>query len=254
MYAGYNKNNKKSLRDKIKEFVDGSGINDLQKNDKKKYDKNHIKEIKESIAEAVATAKLMGVKNSSIVEFLENLFKSEINWKSIIKKQINSYANGSIYSHKQYNKKKSYLFGNKIIIEKDKYKDLRVITIVDASGSVSETEVKKYISEIFGLIKTFGLEKIKIIQHSVNITENKEYKSNELKKFKIVGRGGTSFKEVLEQLLKEPKSIVVWFSDFYADQNKNKDLIQKQKHYFIYVDVENDKIKQISNKMIYKGW
>jgi predicted metal-dependent peptidase len=69
-----------------------------------------------------------------------------------------------------------------------------VLLAIDTSGSVSDTELKEFMNEIFHIYKT-GVD-ITIIQCDTKINSIEPYKGkNDLN---IVGRGGTEFDPVLE--------------------------------------------------------
>lgn len=87
---------------------------------------------------------------------------------------------------------------------------------IDTSGSVSDAELVKYVTEIVGVIEATKPDKLIIVQHDAHIHSVTEWSGNDdFSSLKITGRGGTciapSFKYAKE--LEEPIDWMICFSD-----------------------------------------
>ena len=87
---------------------------------------------------------------------------------------------------------------------------------IDTSGSVSDAELVKYITEIVGVIEMTKPDKLIIIQHDARIHSVTEWQSNDdFSSLKITGRGGTnnspSFKFAREY--EDPIDWMICFTD-----------------------------------------
>jgi predicted metal-dependent peptidase len=87
---------------------------------------------------------------------------------------------------------------------------------IDTSGSVSDAELKKYVTEIAGVIEICNPEKLYIIQHDAVIQDIYEWNAgDEFTRLKIVGRGGTNITPSFKQAQKFDEQIdwMICFTD-----------------------------------------
>jgi predicted metal-dependent peptidase len=221
---------------KIEKEIEGKGIKELKEREKLE------KEIKSAINKAIQSLKLKGDIEGSLELLLDNFYKPKVNWKKVLRKYLNDKIR-KVISYSRIHKKKSSLFhykviypGYKEIIEKGK---LKATIVIDTSGSISDSDLKQFVSEVFWILKEHEAE-IRVIQHDV-VIQKIDYLNNieDLKQFEARGRGGTSHKEVIQYLLenaeKEDKKrhLVIFLSDFVSDLTEaDIDLVKKR-----YLDV-----------------
>jgi len=224
---------------------------DLKPSKDKSYNQKHSEEIKSALAEGVVIAKMMGKQDSHLLEVIEKLLKPQVNWRQVLKTKLYTVMEKMFAVSRKFNKRKSYLFNYDVIYEKQKYAGARLIVVIDTSGSMSTKELQQILSEIKSLAETFKLLNIRVIQHSYSITYNEVVPIVQLTKFKMYGRGGTSYIPVLENLLKYPKSLVIWFTDGWGDQDYEefKTLYKKQPHQFLWVITSSDKIEKVTQNI-----
>ncbi len=111
-----------------------------------------------------------------------------------------------------------------ILIPGFKHKeDFRVMIAIDASGSINDKDLQKFLSEIKWIFKEGGAT-VDYVTFDTNIHEKKLLrKLRDVEAIKNVGgRGGTSFKEVLQYAQERRAKELIIFTDGYGDQGDCK--------------------------------
>ena len=95
---------------------------------------------------------------------------------------------------------------------------------IDTSGSVSEADFNKFISEIHEVFKTFSPQNIGIMQFDDIIQDTQKVCSlDEFSQIKFKGGGGTTIGPVLEAFKNNDAKALVILTDGYFGHNKNQD-------------------------------
>lgn len=111
-----------------------------------------------------------------------------------------------------------------ILIPGFKHKEeFKVMIAIDASGSINDKELQKFLSEIKWIFKKGGAV-VDYVTFDTRINEKKRLrKLTDVEAIKTVGgRGGTSFKDVLEHAEKQGAKELIIFTDGYGDQDSCK--------------------------------
>lgn len=189
------------------------------------------------VAEARAifenSIKSKGNLPSYLVTYLDEILKVEIPWETLVEKSIktNVIMKPDERTWRHLNK---YFIPHKInlpgyaCIEDDEGTGTLIIG-VDSSGSISDKNLKKFSSVIENSVKYF--ETIKLLVHDVVIHQRKEFTKDNIEKFyhfisKVgyQGRGGTSHRNLFEEIQKEyweknkdELSMVISLTDMASD-------------------------------------
>jgi predicted metal-dependent peptidase len=104
-----------------------------------------------------------------------------------------------------------------------------LVIAVDISGSVSDADFKRFVSEIAGIFKMMKPKKITLIQFDTRIQHTDEiHNLVELSKIKFNGRGGTNIEPVMDWAEKHKPQMLMFFTDggfrFYRQATKIKTL------------------------------
>lgn len=201
--------------------------------------------LKDSVSAEMMREQMRGTSSGNILDaFSKTWMKREVNWARIIKNTIISRIKCDRTYHKLHKKSWDSSYGEAIFPgykKKDKYE---VFIGIDNSGSIGHQEMKKFFSEIEGLVTT-GIVKMKIaifdteIQKYVEVdTESRAarmskngaqdskqvYNSTIGEVMKALqsgyGRGGTSFKAVLDLAKKHKAKDMVIMTDLFGDQSE----------------------------------
>ena len=172
------------------------------------------KAIEDILIRASMASKVGGDKPGTIpgtIEiFLEKLLNPKLPWQRILARWIQNIAKND-FTFKKPNRRyfpEYHLpsaFSNKLI-------DLAIA--VDASGSVSDAEFLRFVSETHGIMRMMKPDNITLIQFDSGIRSvNKVRSILELSKIKFTGRGGTKIQPVLEWANENKPQLLLVFSD-----------------------------------------
>ena len=126
---------------------------------------------------------------ADLIERLTNIEPPKFDWKGYLRRFVgNSTVSYTKKLRRKYNKRYSDNPGLKI-----KFKN-NILVGVDTSGSVSNDELKEFMSELTHMHKTG--HKITVAQCDTQINSVEEF--NPRKDWEIKGRGGTVFQPVID--------------------------------------------------------
>ncbi|MHB1764952.1 MAG: VWA-like domain-containing protein [Gammaproteobacteria bacterium] len=181
-----------------------------------------------------ALIKSHGMERTGLWRELENMvFSHTINWRKVLQDYVKSYksqedaeeglkyVNRRFYTLKGYNPKMPIFFNKK----KQIYD--RTIIAIDTSGSITDDEYKKQVSEVLNFLRdekvrgeivlfTAGVEKGIPFTDKTNIIEL-------MKSLKTRTDGGTDFEPVFEYAFRYRAKLLIFFSDLYANYPKRTD-------------------------------
>lgn len=153
--------------------------------------------------------------------FLNKLLNPKLPWFRILQKYLQNFAKND-YTFRIPNRRffpKHHLpslYSNTLI-------DLAIA--VDTSGSVSDADFLRFVSETHGILKMMKPSKITLIQFDTAIKSVNEVKSvQELMQVKFKGRGGTEIEPVINWANEKKPQLLLIFSDgqfrFYNHETK----------------------------------
>ena len=202
---------------------DGEGSGDGEGNGKGKprlsaADKQAIKdEIKEAMLAAAATVDGAGNLPSGVKRLLKDLTEPQMNWRELLRMQLESTIK-SDYTWMRASRKGWHMDAVMPGMKLDPMIDIAVA--LDASGSISESMLKDFLSEIQGIMDSFPAYKIHVITFDTDAYNPAQYDSDNLDDicdYEVRGGGGTDFDCIFPYLKAneiEPKRLVV-FTDGY---------------------------------------
>lgn len=174
---------------------------------------NQIDHVAKQAAEQVQ--KMNGKIPGCLQSYIDELFKPKerfFNWKSYFRRMIGTVIDIEL---KKTRKKESIRFPDASGLKHKRKSSICVI--VDTSGSVSDSELKDFFSEIYHVWKA-GAE-VTIVENDAAI--GRIYKYNGKWDGKCTGRGGTEFYEAVSWYNDHKKDFntIIFFTDGYADVN-----------------------------------
>lgn len=178
----------------------------------------------------VSAQKNQGSGIADIDRVIRKMQKPKVNWKS----QLKSFV-AKIYNKRRYRipnrrniHKGEYLWGSHK--QPSDYKD--VIIAVDTSGSIGESELNQFGSEIESIAQEKGIQNLYVVYCDAGIPKDgiqlfKKGDDFKIEKMRPKGGGGTSFYPPFEWIYKNVPNpaFVVYFTDSYGDAPKSKDKI-----------------------------
>lgn len=156
-------------------------------------------EVKEKVAQAAEYAKKRGTLPGGLEGLIEAVGKPKIDWKDYIQNWVSGHIPDN-YSWRRPNRKMFVNHGVYMPSMEHNGAGIGVLSI-DTSGSVSDAELVKYITEIVGVIEICNPEKLIIIQHDASIQKVDEWTTGQdFSNLKVKGRGGTCIAPVFKHL------------------------------------------------------
>jgi len=144
--------------------------------------------------------------------FLNGLLNPKLPWNQILRKYLNAMAKND-YSFRRLNRRffpKHYipsLYGEKL---------MNITVAVDTSGSVSDAEFKRFVSETHAIMKVMKPDQITVIQFDTDIKSiDKVTSTKALMDIKFTGRGGTCMNPVMSWVNENKPQMLMVFTDGY---------------------------------------
>lgn len=153
-----------------------------------------VKEIiKQSMKKAVNNAGGAGNVPGNIMTILENMYKSEVNWKQELRRffdKSNQFMKNK--SRKKRNRRYGVMFPGK-----RKQPILKIAIAVDTSGSISDEYLTQFFTEIKAIYNTTPCE---LIVMEADTEVKKIYSYDPKQKIEVTGRGGTCYQPVFNKV------------------------------------------------------
>jgi predicted metal-dependent peptidase len=215
----------KLLDQLIDEHLDGEGDGDGDQDGEGKgrpklsaEEKQAIKdEIKEAMLAAAATVDGAGNLPAGVKRLIQQLTEPQLNWREILRMNLESTIKAD-YTWMRASRKGWHMDAVMPGQKPDEMIDVAVM--LDASGSISETMLKDFLSEIQGIMDSFPSYKIHVATFDTECYNPAQYDSDNLDSmidYEVSGGGGTDFDGIFTYLKNEeitPRRLIV-FTDGY---------------------------------------
>jgi predicted metal-dependent peptidase len=221
--------NMSDLIDKlIDEHLDGEGDTDGEGGDGDQEGKGRPKlsdeerkqirdEIKEAMLAAAATVDGAGNIPAGVKRLIQELTEPKMNWRELLRMQLESTIK-SDYTWMRASRKGWHM--DAIMPGRQTEPMIDIAVALDASGSISESMLKDFLSEIQGIMDSFPAYKIHVVTFDTEAYNPAQYDSDNLDSicdYEVKGGGGTDFDCVYNYLKEneiEPKRLIM-FTDGY---------------------------------------
>jgi len=209
----------------IDEHLDGEGDGDGEGDQEGKgrprlsaEDRAKIRdEIKEAMLAAASATQDAGNIPAGVKRMINDLTEPKMNWRELLRMQLESTIK-SDYTWMRSSRKGWHMDAVMPGMKLDPMIDIAVA--LDASGSISESMLKDFLSEIQGIMDSFPAYKIHVVTFDTEAYNPAQYDSENLDSicdYEIKGGGGTDFDCVYNYLKEneiEPKRLIM-FTDGY---------------------------------------
>jgi predicted metal-dependent peptidase len=230
-------------------YKNGEGLTEDQKRELEK-------EWKDRITEAYVTAKQAGKVPAGIERLIDNIHKSEVNWRTVLLREVQK-ALPSDYTYARPFKS-SYSTGYYMPdVEKDK---IDVVVAIDVSGSIGKQEYADFASEVIGMANAFRNRiNIRFLTHDVTVHNDYLVENGnveKIKRLKISGGGGTSHKDIMDYIRDKVRNakVAIFLTDGYSDlESINLEDYRYKKIFVIQKNGRDDCIDKTRNKVIRLG-
>jgi predicted metal-dependent peptidase len=174
-------------------------------------------EIKEAMLAAAATVDGAGNLPAGVKRLIQELTEPKMNWRELLRMQLESTIK-SDYTWMRASRKGWHM--DAVMPGRNTDPMIDIAVALDASGSISESMLKDFLSEIQGIMDSFPAYKIHVITFDTEAYNPAQYDSDNLDSicdYEVKGGGGTDFDCVYNYLKEneiEPKRLVM-FTDGY---------------------------------------
>jgi len=169
------------------------------------------KAVKNILGAALAAAKLAGSVPGSLLREIERLLKPKVPWKRVIRSALEKSLGDDVKKTWSRPSRKGVDYPYKEPLGRGK-----VIALVDISGSITQRELRRFMSEVYGIAKATGAD-VDVVMWDVGVKGVFRVSSKrDIARIKVRGGGGTIIREALEKALKMADfgDVVVVLSDF----------------------------------------
>jgi len=174
-------------------------------------------EIKEAMLAAASACQDAGNIPAGVKRMINDLTEPKMNWRELLRMQLESTIK-SDYTWMRTGRKGWHMDAIMPGMKMDPMIDIAVA--LDASGSISESMLKDFLSEIQGIMDSFPAYKIHVVTFDTDAYNPAQYDSENLDSicdYEVKGGGGTDFDCVYNYLKEneiEPKRLIM-FTDGY---------------------------------------
>lgn len=167
------------------------------------------------VQNAIAAAKFAGDVPGNVEATVKEFLKPKLPWKQLLHKYLLDKIEPE-YSWNKPNRRFSNIYLPSLLPQEG-----RLITIamfLDTSGSISEEDSKRFVSEVKFVQEVMNPEKLIVVQFDTTIQDEKIYTENTpFKNIKLKGFGGTDYECIRQYILKHKPTVSIIFTDLWAD-------------------------------------
>lgn len=201
----------------LDEHIDWEGAG---ANGRPQYTKEELKKIRDEIREATMTAaQAAGAGNTpaSITRLIKDLTESKMNWREILRQQIQSTIKND-FSFMRPNRKGWHM--NAILPGTNYDETIDICVAIDMSGSIGDDQARDFLSEIKGIMQEYQDFNIKLWCFDTQVYNEASfsgYTISEFDDYQPKGGGGTDFDANWEYMKENdiiPKKFIM-FTDGY---------------------------------------
>lgn len=158
---------------------------DGSKSENKSFSDEEIKEIERKWSSIVASANMEDISNQRsmasgwVGRLLKNFLKPQLNWRSLLRR----YIKETIPYDSSYKKPRKRTYSTGVYYPVIYNKPSIITVAIDISGSVSEEDIQKFITEIYGITRAYSGLKIRVLFWSTVVDDktDKIYQASTLK-------------------------------------------------------------------------
>lgn len=170
------------------------------------------------VVESAISSRMAGKEPKGMDRTVEKITKPRMTWRQLLQR----YVRNNIPYDFTWRTPNKRTYSTKVYMPRQDKTGIKIIFLIDTSGSMSDDELSQCFSEINGIVKSFQGVELEVIYHDTKVYQGSilrnptEYDiKKELKQIK--GGGGTSFEATYEWLEKNKKQqdIIIHLTDGY---------------------------------------
>lgn len=199
-------------QDKDQSNSSGQGQKDGDDEDHEDHDLSQ--EWRERVAAAATAARMAGRFPGHLETIVGDVLQPKLNWKAILRDMITSCAKSDF---RMMPPNKKHLWRG-IYLPSLMGEEINIAVGIDTSGSISDDEIGEFLSEVKGICDAYSNYTVYLFACDAQIQEKWELRPFDRLPTKMKGRGGTSYRPVIEAVKKlPPVSSLVYLTDLYPN-------------------------------------
>jgi predicted metal-dependent peptidase len=167
--------------------------------------------IQQKVAAAACQARLAGKLSGSLERLVGEILDPKVPWSHVLR----DYMTRVTKDDEVWNKR-NRRFANVYLPARHSEKMGEIVLIGDTSGSISNEEICKYMTEAGAIAEDVHPERIRIIWADAQVKGEQVFEDGELIVPKPVGGGGTDMRKPLKKAEKYDPECVILFTDGYT--------------------------------------
>ena len=208
---------KEALREMLKKILDGHKFSKEEKQ-LTPQEKEIIKRWRDLLVEATEIGRQKGDIPAGIERYVKTLLEQKLDWRSLLYK----YIVRELPMNYSYNLPSKKTISSGYFVPSIVKENINIVASIDTSGSIQNSELQEFLSEIIGIAKAFDSVKIKLIICDAkvqNVYDVENGSIGELLSLKMKGGGGTSHIPVKKFIEDELPNTKLWiaFTDGFSD-------------------------------------
>ena len=152
-------------------------------------------EWREAVAQAANQARARGKLPSHLAQAVGDLLQPKLDWKSILREMITSCAKNDF---RLMPPNKKHLYRN-IYLPGITGEEISIAVAIDTSGSISDEDMKAFLSEVKGICDTYAEYTIYLMTGDAEIHQKWELHPMDPLPNILEGRGGTDFRPAFKE-------------------------------------------------------
>lgn len=168
--------------------------------------------IRELTAQAATAARMKGKFPAHLQELVDGVLQPKLDWKTILQDMIVSCAKSDFCLFPP-NKKHLY---RGFILPGITGTEINIACVIDTSGSISNQEMKEFLSEVKGICDAYDEYTIYLFTCDAEIHQRWELHQFDPVPTLLQGRGGTDFRQPLKEAESLPITTLIYLTDGYG--------------------------------------
>jgi predicted metal-dependent peptidase len=167
---------------------------------------------RELVAQATTQARMRGKMPGHLEEIVGEILQPKLDWKSVLTDMITSCAKSDFTlfpPNKKHIWRGFYLPGVTGT-------EIRIAVAIDSSGSISNTEIQEFLSEVHAICELYEDYTIWLFVCDTVIHQRFELHPGDPLPKTVQGRGGTDFREPFKEAENLPITSLVYMTDMYG--------------------------------------
>lgn len=195
---------------------DSDGDGDKDGKGRPRLSEEERRQIKDEVREALLqAAQAVGAGNlpSGVKRLIKDLTKPVVNWRELLQQQIQSTVKDD-FTWMRPNRRGWHM--DAVLPGMKPGTQIDVCIGIDTSGSIGETDIKEFLSEIKGIMEAYDEYKIQVWSFDTEIYNHQTFTSenmDDISSYEPAGGGGTDFManwEYMKENNIEPKKFIMF--------------------------------------------